>query len=215
MENIKIGPGSVVSINFELYVNGILVDSTNEGEPFEYLHGRNNVVPGLERALSGKKPGDKFEVSVLPKDGYGERDENLVETISRKDFMADNPGLELEPGQVLKFVDANNVVNSVVIRVFNKKIVVFDYNPLLAGETLLYKVQVVDVREPTDTEWQAGAPASLFSKIGFTLDDGNGDDDSGDLDELEEDGYEHIIQDEALGQLGDFSEVLHIEDIEE
>lgn len=209
----KIDVGSVVSIHFELYVNGVLIDRTKVGEPFEYLHGRNNIVPGLESALAGKKPGDRFDITVNPKDGYGNRDESLVETIARKDFMADNPDLQLRPGQVIKLVDDQKVVDSVVVREFNKNVVVLDYNPLLAGETLFYRVTVVDVREPTEAEWQAGAPASLFSKVGFTLDNGN-DEDGGDLDKLEEDGYEYNIGDDALEQLGDFSEVLHIEDLE-
>lgn len=208
MEDSKIGPGSIVSIYFELYVNGNLIDRTKENEPFEFLHGRNNIVPGLEFALTGKKPGDNFVISVLPKDGYGERDENLVETISRKDFMADNPDLMLKPGQVLKLVDANKVVNSVIVREFNKEIVVFDYNPLLAGETLLYKVQVVSVREPTDAEWQAGAPASLFSKIGFVIDDDSDDNGSDEMDE------DQVSDDSALKKLGNFSEIIYIEDLE-
>lgn len=210
MENSKIGTGLIVSIYFELYVDGILIDRTKEGEPFEYLHGRNNIVPGLEHALSGKKPGDNFEISVSPNDGYGERDENLVETISRKDFMADKPDLELKPGQVLKLVDADKVVNSVVVREFNKDIVVFDYNPLLAGQTLFYKVQVVNVREPTDAEWQAGAPASLFSKIGFVVEEGISENDDPDEIDIDQGG-----DDEILKRLGNFSEIIYFEDLED
>ena len=66
---------------------GAVIDSSSGGEPLAYLHGAGNIVPGLEKALEGKAAGEKLAVKVAPEEGYGARDEALVQQVSRRSFQ--------------------------------------------------------------------------------------------------------------------------------
>ena len=83
---MNITQDKVVEMDYVLKVEGEVVDQSEPGEPLTYLHGHNNIIPGLERALEGKKAGDSLHVTVQPEDGYGERDEDNVEELDREDF---------------------------------------------------------------------------------------------------------------------------------
>ena len=63
---------------------GETLDASEPGDPLLYLHGHDNIVPGLERKLSGKKVGDKLQVIVQPADGYGERDVRATQLPSNR-----------------------------------------------------------------------------------------------------------------------------------
>ena len=66
---------------------GDVIDSSSGNEPMAYLHGVGNIVVGLEKAMTGKQSGDKFEVVVAPEEGYGQRNEALVQTVPRSMFQ--------------------------------------------------------------------------------------------------------------------------------
>lgn len=83
---MNITQDKVVELDYVLKVDGEVVDQSEAGEPLTYLHGHSNIIPGLERALEGKKAGDSLHVTVQPEDGYGERDEDNVEDLDRADF---------------------------------------------------------------------------------------------------------------------------------
>src|SRR5690606_27198897 len=74
---------------------GEVLDSSAGSEPLAYLHGAGNIIPGLENALTGKKAGDKLSVQVEPKDGYGEHNEALVQSVPRRAFQGIN---DIKPG---------------------------------------------------------------------------------------------------------------------
>src|SRR5215472_11649237 len=75
----------VVSIHYTLRDDaGEIIDRSAEGEPLAYLHGRGNLIPGLERELAGRKPGDRVQVKIAPTDGYGEYDRALVQRVPRR-----------------------------------------------------------------------------------------------------------------------------------
>src|ERR1700751_5599476 len=76
---------SVVTLHYTLKDDeGKTIDSSSSGEPLAYLHGHGNLVPGLERELAGKNPGDKFSVKITPADGYGEFNKALVQKVPRR-----------------------------------------------------------------------------------------------------------------------------------
>ena len=82
---MSITQDQVVSIHYTLKDDaGEIIDSSPEGEPLAYLHGRGNLIPGLERELTGKRAGDKLQVTVAPADGYGEYDRQLVQRVPRR-----------------------------------------------------------------------------------------------------------------------------------
>ena len=79
--------GKVVTLHYQLFnaEDGSEIENSNEtGEPMAYLHGYNNIIAGLEKALEGKGVGEQVDVTVEAKEAYGEYDNTLFQRISRK-----------------------------------------------------------------------------------------------------------------------------------
>ncbi len=132
--------------------DGALVESSDEDRPLAYVHGAGSVIPGLESALEGKSAGDHVQVSVPPEQAFGERQEGLLQTISRDDL--DDPDA-VRPGMRLKAVDEDGSVVVTVVDVDEQGVTV-DANHPLAGATLAFDVRIVDVREATAEERERG-----------------------------------------------------------
>jgi FKBP-type peptidyl-prolyl cis-trans isomerase SlyD len=150
---MNIAKDKVVSIDYTLTDDaGKVLDSSNGREPLAYLHGAGNIIPGLESALEGKGQGDQLNVSIKPADGYGERDDRMVQAVPRSSFG----GVQtIEPGMQFQ---ANTPAGPRVITVVGVQgdQVTVDANHPLAGQTLNFDVKVVDVRDATSTELQHG-----------------------------------------------------------
>lgn len=160
-------------IAYTLTVDGEVIDTITREDAIEYLHGADNIVPGLEEALEGKTAGDKFEVTVNPLDGYGEYDEDEIEVISMDDF--DNPE-EVAPGIEIEIMDEDGEVYEALIVSVEGKNVTLDFNHPLAGKDLHYAVEVLEVRDATEKELDLGFPESLLEEMYEDLDDHEHDD---------------------------------------
>lgn len=160
---------SVVSIEYTLTDDQNEVLDSSEGMgPLEYLHGHNNLIPGLERELEGKKAGDEFKVTVKPEDGYGVYHDELVVEVDRAQFPAD---VEIEEGMQFEAGGPNGSQVVTVTEINDTKVKV-DANHALAGESLFFDVKVVTVRESTEKEKTEG----LHNECGCDHDDcGDGD----------------------------------------
>lgn len=143
----------VVSIHYTLKGDGgEVLDASTEGEPLAYLHGFGNIIPGLESALEGKTAGDKVSVTVSPEQGYGQRDEGLVQSVARSAFKgADRlaPGMKFQAG-------GPQGTRTVVVTQVEKDLVTVDANHPLAGRTLHFEVEVAAVRDATREEVEHG-----------------------------------------------------------
>jgi FKBP-type peptidyl-prolyl cis-trans isomerase SlyD len=149
----RIEDGVVVSLAYVLTVDGQEIARTDEGESMDYLHGAENIVPGLEKALTGKQVGDKLQVTLPPEDAYGDYDEENVEELDREDVpQADS----LEKGMVIEVEDEEGFVYLAFVREVTDDMVVLDYNPPLAGKTLTYEVEVLGLREADEEELAHG-----------------------------------------------------------
>lgn len=145
---------SVVTIAYTLTdEEGELIDSSEESGEIEYLHGHGNIVAGLERALSGRKIGESFEVQVEPEDGYGEYDDDLVMEVPRAN-MPDDVELELGMDFQIELEDGEPQVVSVVE--IEDDTVTLDGNHPLAGELLNFSVTVRGIRPATAEELEHG-----------------------------------------------------------
>ena len=92
---MEIGDKKAVTIHYTLRDDeGKVLDSSEGREPLTYLHGAGNIVPGLEAALDGKKPGDAVRAKLTPAEGYGERDETNIRNVPRRRL----PEGKVEPG---------------------------------------------------------------------------------------------------------------------
>ncbi|HET8730798.1 MAG TPA: peptidylprolyl isomerase [Moraxellaceae bacterium] len=131
---------------------GNVIDSSVGGEPLAYLHGAGNIIPGLETALEGKKVGDSLKVSVAPAEGYGEKDEGLLQTVPRTMFR----GVEqIEVGMQFHAQTDYGMQVITVAKVEGDSITV-DGNHPLAGQNLNFDVKVVEVRPATSEELEHG-----------------------------------------------------------
>ncbi len=151
---MQIAKDSVVSIDYRLHLgDGKVIDESDPGDPLVYLHGYEEIVPGLENALEGKKAGETLKVQVSPEDGYGEYDPDGVEEVPREDFP---PDMELEAGGIVTATDEEGDDVDFLVKEVRPKTVVVDFNHPLAGKTLHFEVTVREVRAATPEELEHG-----------------------------------------------------------
>lgn len=143
----------VVTLDFTVRDdNGEVIDTTIGDEPLVYIHGADQLLDGLEAKLEGKNAGDKFLIRVTPEEGYGLRDEDLVQTVGFDTF--DNVKKEeLEPGM---FFDAETEDGEVQVRILDVDMtndaITVDGNHPLAGLPLSFDGVILDVRDATPEE---------------------------------------------------------------
>ncbi|MFY0567338.1 FKBP-type peptidyl-prolyl cis-trans isomerase [Archangium lansingense] len=151
---MQIAKDSVVSIDYRLHLgDGKIIDESEPGDPLIYLHGYEEIVPGLEKALEGKKAGESLKVVVPPSEGYGEYDPDGVEEVPREDFP---PDMELEAGGVVSATDEDGDDVEFLVKEVRAKTVVIDFNDPMAGKTLHFEVTVREVRAATKEELEHG-----------------------------------------------------------
>ena len=145
----------VVAMHYTLKdKEGNVLDTSEGQDPLTYLHGASNIIPGLEKALSGKAVGDQVNVKVDPKEAYGESNPELVQQVPAQMFE----GVEdLAAGMVFQ-VQANESQppQRIVIQSVDGDVVTVDGNHPLAGVELHFDVNIVSVRPATETEVEHG-----------------------------------------------------------
>lgn len=148
-----IAQDKVVLIHYTLTNEaGETLDSSSGGAPLAYLHGQGNIISGLEKALDGKQAGDKLNVRVEPADGYGVRDDGLVQQVPRRQFG----GANLKPGMQFHAQSAQGHARVVTVTRIVGDMVTVDGNHPLAGEVLNFDVEVAEVRDATHEELEHG-----------------------------------------------------------
>lgn len=144
---------SYVTIDYRLSLaSGKEIDSSPAGQPFGFIAGAGQVIPGLEKGLMGRTTGDRAKIVVEPEDAYGEVNEDLFQEIPRSQFPDD---CEIEPGMRFHADGPHGPVLLTVKDVSDPESVTVDLNHPLAGLQLHFDVEVVEVREPTAEELAA------------------------------------------------------------
>ncbi len=148
--------GAVVSLEYTLKLqNGEVIDYSEVDEPLEYLHGADNIIPGLEKELTGLQVGDAKDVRVSPAEGYGEYDPEDVEVVERK-LLPRN--IEMKLGMVLAIRDDDGNMSEAYVREIAPESVTLDFNHPLAGQPLFFSVKVIGLRDATPEELEHGHP---------------------------------------------------------
>jgi FKBP-type peptidyl-prolyl cis-trans isomerase SlyD len=146
---VQIARNKVVTIHYTLRDDqGTVIDSSGGRAPLAYLHGKGNIIPGLEQALAGRGAGDKLDVTVAPEHAYGMRDDRLVQILPRSRFPE---GTELAAGMRLRTSGPQGSRIVTVMKV-ERDFVTVDGNHPLAGRTLHFSVEVAEVRKATHEE---------------------------------------------------------------
>ncbi|WP_297922934.1 peptidylprolyl isomerase [uncultured Agitococcus sp.] len=150
---MQISNDNVVSIAYTLTNDeDQVIDTSEGGAPLVYLHGAQNIIPGLENALVGKQVGDKLKVSVEPAEGYGEYQAELVQVVPKRMFAGvDN----IEAGMQFH-AQTDYGMQIVTVAAVEGEDITVDGNHPLAGQTLHFEVEVVDVRAASKEELEHG-----------------------------------------------------------
>lgn len=153
-----VASGTVVTMHYTLRDGeGEILDSSAGSEPLAYLHGADNIVPGLERQLTGKRVGDSFTAVVPPEEAFGER-EGSPQPIDRSAFAGEG---EIEPGmQVIAEGRDGQSFPLWIVEVGESEVLV-DANHPLAGVTLHFDVEITGLRAASDDEKERGRPQEV------------------------------------------------------
>jgi len=131
-------------------VDGEKIESSHDrDEQLWVLLGHGQLIPGLESAIEGREAGETLQVEVAAADGYGERQEDQIQRMSKKYFPQAN---RLKPGMVtvLKLKDGNQ--RAVTVHKVGMSAIDVDLNHPMAGKTLHFDVAINDVRDATEEE---------------------------------------------------------------
>jgi FKBP-type peptidyl-prolyl cis-trans isomerase SlyD len=153
----EVAANCVVSINFTLRDDkGDVLDASPADEPLVYLHGAEGIIPALEAGLVGKTVGEEFSITLEPADAFGDRQEDMVVSVPRSSFPAEQ---ELQVGMQFQAEDPDSGdTRLLLIAEVGADTVTVDTNHPLAGITLSFQGNVHEVRTATEEEIAQGAP---------------------------------------------------------
>jgi len=149
---MKIQPGKVVVLKYELYRKDGSLFETSEEEPIEFVQGDESVLPGLERALEGLEEGAKLELSLSAAEAFGEYNPEGIVAVPRAELP---PDVDLVQDEWITVVvqgdatDDDEEVGEMDMRIVEAgpEEVILDANHPLAGQEVTFKIEVISVRE--------------------------------------------------------------------
>lgn len=150
---MQISKNSVVTLNYTLKNDqGEILDQSQDGS-FLYMHGAGGIIPGLEGHLEGKSTGDAFSTRIEPADGYGERDDSMMQVVPRDMFDKEHP---IEEGTQFHAESPEGDMLTVTVTKIEGDDITVDGNHPLAGIALNFDVKIADIREASAEEIEHG-----------------------------------------------------------
>lgn len=148
LEQNIVKDGSTVTLEYTLSgEDGAVIESNKGKAPLKYIHGRRQIIRGLERGLAGMKTGEEKSIQVRPEDGYG-----VVDPKAFREFPRDKlPPEASHVGTVLTARTPDGQAMPVRVHEVKENMIVLDFNHPLAGKTLNFEVKVADI-QPPDTK---------------------------------------------------------------
>lgn len=144
MTELFVGHGNEITMHFTLKLeSGEIIDSTRERQPAVFQFGDGNLPAGFEACIQGMKAGEQASFQVTPEHAFGMPNPNNVQEFRRDQFAAD---MELVPGLVISFADASKAELPGIVKEVDGNRVVVDFNHPLAGRTLTFEVEILDVK---------------------------------------------------------------------
>ncbi|MCL6416189.1 peptidylprolyl isomerase [Aestuariirhabdus sp. Z084] len=144
MSHYSVGPDMAVTLNFSLKLeDGVEVDSTFDKAPATLTIGDGNLPEGFESLIQGLVPGAREQFTVAPEQGFGIHNKANVQRMPRTQFGTD---IELSEGVMLSFADQGGSELPGVVTWLSETVVEVDFNHPLAGRTLLFDVEIIDVQ---------------------------------------------------------------------
>jgi len=183
-----IGPDTHVTLTYVLFdEDGDTADRATAAEPLRYIHGYAQIIPGLERGLTGMRAGERRDITVPPDDAFGQHDEEGVFEVDKADFEG-SEDVALGDEFVAQGPDGNSMAMR-VIEVLPDAFVV-DTNHPLAGQTVRFQVEVSEVRAATEEEISS-AQMDLEQRAAAAHDEGGCCDHDHDHDHAHDHSHDH------------------------
>ncbi len=146
---MKIADKTVVQMHYTLTSDeGKVIDSSEGREPLQYIQGAHMIVVGLEKAMVGHEVGDKFDVKVIPSEGYGEYNEEMTQEVPLDVFQ----GVDKVVEGMMFYAQTPAGPMPIRVKSVSEKTAVIDANHELAGQNLNFAIEVVSVREATEED---------------------------------------------------------------
>lgn len=143
----------VVSMHYKLTdESGQLIDESKD-QPLLYVHGTNSLIPGLEKQLDGKGKGDQVKVTVSPEEGYGPVMPQLIQNLPKDTFQGVD---EIQVGMEFEASNENDEMMIVRVEAIEDDEITINGNHPLAGKTLNFDVNILDIREASEEELSHG-----------------------------------------------------------
>jgi FKBP-type peptidyl-prolyl cis-trans isomerase SlyD len=144
----------VVGIEYELKEKGgsEILDSSKGQPPLEFIVGKGQIIPGLEKEIIGMEQGEQKQITVPASEAYGEINPDAVDELPKEQFA----GIDLQPGLPLYGQGDGGETIQVVVKEVKDNSVIIDYNHPLAGKDLVFDVKIESVRDATDDELISG-----------------------------------------------------------
>ena len=139
----KAKTGDKVKVHFEGYLeDGTVFGSSMDDEPFEFTIGEKNMLPGFENAVIDMQKGETKTITLSPEEAYGPHKKELVSVMEKSGFPKE---INLEVGKRLRVRTQDGKYTVVTIKDFTEDSIVLDENDPLAGKTLTFKIELVDI----------------------------------------------------------------------
>lgn len=148
----------VVGVSYELEVEGKIADAARSEAPLEYIHGTGMLLPKFEAAVEGKEPGETFDFTLSPEDGYGVYEPRYKFDIPKDSFVVDGQLRDdlLVVGRVIPMLNSAGQAVQGVVAAVGEDTVTMDFNHPMAGKTLHFTGKVESVRAATEKELTEG-----------------------------------------------------------
>ncbi|MDR2497706.1 MAG: FKBP-type peptidyl-prolyl cis-trans isomerase [Tannerellaceae bacterium] len=155
---MRITSNRFVSVIYDLHVGAgnerELMERATKEAPMSFIFGADMLIPAFEEQLSGLRVGDKFKFTLIPAQAYGEYNEEHLMELPKESFLVNGRFRSdmVQEGKIIRMLDdEGNHLNGSVMEV-KEDIVLVDFNHPLAGETLHFNGEVIDVHIPTQLE---------------------------------------------------------------
>ncbi len=150
---MAIAKNTVVQFHYTLKdADGTVIEVSDVSEPMAYLHGHNNIIPGLEEEMEGKEVGAEFTASIPAEKAYGKRDESATQRVPIKHLQ----GAKKWKKGMIAHVHTEQGQRQVTVLKVGKFMVDVDANHPFACKELTFEVKIDDVRDATAEEIQHG-----------------------------------------------------------
>ena len=143
MQQVK--EGDVVKVHYTgKLINGEQFDSSVGREPLEFTVGAGQMIKGFDDAMPGMNLGEKKTINIAPEDAYGQRSEEAIIEFPKENVP---PDMKLEPGMPLTLSNQDGQPVQVIVVDVKDEVIVLDANHFLAGQELIFDIELVEIAE--------------------------------------------------------------------